>query len=79
MNTMVTNRIVENYFRIINSWDSVAKNQLIHKLKEKVESNSNDKSDFSLCFGSWDDNRSADEIINELINDRINHLEIEEL
>lgn len=38
----------------------------------------NGKKDFSICFGAWDDSRSAEEIINELKADRVNQKEIED-
>ena len=36
-----------------------------------------DNHDFSSCFGAWEDERSADEIIDDIRNSRINNREIE--
>ena len=38
----------------------------------QYEADSNSKSDISLCFGAWLDNKSADEIIKEIESERQN-------
>jgi hypothetical protein len=71
------NNIVDNYFRFINDWDIESKKELIKKITDSLYIKNNDKSDFSSCFGAWSDNRTADEIINEIYDNRVNHKEIE--
>jgi len=44
--------------------------------KEEILFQSKD-SDISSCFGAWEDNRSAEEIINEIRAGRVNVKEIE--
>ncbi|MEI6091002.1 MAG: hypothetical protein WCR42_11155 [bacterium] len=78
MNSLVANRMVDNYFRLMRDWDTDSKKNLIVKLTSSINLKSNKKNDFSLCFGAWEDTRSADEISNELRADRVNHNEIEE-
>lgn len=78
MNTLVANRIVDNYFRLMKDWDTDSKKNLILKLTSSINLKSKDKFDFSSCFGAWEDSRSAEEIVNELRTDRVNHKEIEE-
>ena len=74
----VSNKIMNNYFRYMRNWDTETKKDLIHKLTESIDSDLQNKNDFSSCFGAWDDNRSAEEIIADLRSDRVNTDEIEE-
>ncbi len=77
MNAIVTNRMVNNYFRFMKNWETEVKNDLISKLTESIDKNSNEQFDFSSCFGAWDDSRSAEEIFSEIRADRTNQKEIE--
>jgi hypothetical protein len=78
MNTFAANRIVDNYFRFMKDWDTDSKKNLIIKLTSSINTKSKAEFDFSLCFGVWEDTRSAEEISTELRNDRVNHKEIED-
>ena len=78
MNTIIANRMVDNYFRFIKYWDSDSKKKLITKLTNSFNISSIDKSDFSSCFGTWEDSRSATEISLEIRTDRVNQKDIEE-
>jgi len=69
---------VNSYFRLIKNWDTESKKDLIIKLTKSINTNSDDKYDFSACFGAWDDERSADEIITDIRNSRVNYRDIEE-
>lgn len=77
MNIAVTNRMVDSYFRFMRNWNTDAKKNIIIKLTASIDSKTNDDHDFSSCFGAWEDERTADEIINELSADRVNSKEIE--
>ena len=72
MQTITSNKIVDNYFRFMKNWDIDLKKDLIIKLTESIHTKSKVKFDFSSCFGAWEDERDADVIINDLINDRVN-------
>lgn len=74
MNTKTTynNKMVDRYFSFMRNWDNEAKKDLIIKLTKSLDSNKQKNRDFSSCFGEWDDVRSADEIIDELRQDRNN-------
>ena len=78
MNTLVANRLVDNYYQLIKDWDTDSKKSLIFKLNSSINFKSKKIFDFSSCFGAWEDSRSAEEIVNELRADRVNHKEIEE-
>jgi len=43
-----------------------------------MDDKTDEKFDFSACFGAWEDDRTADEIIDEIYSDRVNAKEIEE-
>ena len=72
------NNLVESYFRFMKNWDNETKKRLIIKLTQSIDSEDNTEYDFSSCFGAWQDERTADEIIEELKSDRKNNPEIED-
>jgi hypothetical protein len=78
MSLAFENKKVNSYFRLMKNWDTESKKDLIIKLTKSINDKSENKHDFSSCFGAWEDERSADEIINEIRNDRVNKHDIEE-
>jgi hypothetical protein len=78
MSAIIEERIVNSYFSLMKNWDNKKKKDLIIKLTESIDNKSKDRFDFSSSFGAWEDERSADEIINEIRSDRVNNKEIEE-
>ena len=78
MSLVFENKKVNSYFRLMKNWDNESKKDLIIKLTKSIDNESEDKHDFSSCFGAWDDDRSADEIIDDIRNDRVNNRDIEE-
>lgn len=72
MNATSSDIIVENYFRLMKHWDALRKKQLIEKLNISLKNKSKRDADFSDCFGAWIDERSADEIIEEIYSSRVN-------
>ena len=71
-------RIVDNYFRFMKNWSTELKKYLIIKLTESIDRPSKINRDFSGCFGAWEDERSAEEIIEEIYSSRVNKSEIED-
>jgi len=78
MSIATEKRMVNSYFRLMKNWDNDTKKDLIIKLTESIDDKPKDKFDFSSCFGAWSDNRSADEIAEEIRSDRVNNRETEE-
>lgn len=74
MNTALKNKKVNSYFRFMKNWDTESKKDLIIKLTKSINDKSDKMQDFSSCFGAWDDDRSADEIINDIRNSRVDQL-----
>ena len=78
MPVTIENKLVDSYFSLMRNWDNETKKELIIKLTQSIDSIDKKDQDFSACFGAWEDNRTADEIIKELRADRINNREIED-
>jgi hypothetical protein len=78
MSLAFENRRVNSYFRLMKNWDTESKKALIIKLTKSINDKHENKHDFSSCFGAWDDTRSADEIIDNIRNSRVNNREIED-
>jgi hypothetical protein len=77
MNLSVSTTTVESYFQLLRNWDANSKKNLIIRLVDSLEPKS--AADFSACFGAWQDDRDAEEIIREIYKARQNTPEIEEL
>ncbi len=77
MHTTIGNRKVDNYFQFMRNWDNESKKNLIIKLTQSIGIKTEKERDFSSCFGAWVDDRTADEIIEDLRADRVNNQEIE--
>lgn len=78
MSIAFKNKKVNSYFKLLKNWDTESKKDLINKLTKSINDKTGDKYDFSSCFGAWDDDRTADEIINDIRNDRVNNRDIED-
>jgi hypothetical protein len=73
----VTMRTVNGYFRYMQNWDTAAKKNLISKLNSSLKEKADTNDDFLHFFGAWEDDKNAEEIINELKVDRVNSNENE--
>ena len=74
----INNKILDKYFRFLARLDNNSKKRLIIRLTESIETESDKKSnDFNKLFGAWNDQRNAEEIINEIKNSRIENRKIE--
>ena len=71
-------RIVDSYFRFMKNWSTELKKHLIFKLSQSIDQSSSVNRDFSGCFGTWEDERDAEEIIQEIYSSRVNKSEIED-
>ena len=70
MSTIKEKRMVNSFFRFMKSWNNETKKDMIIKLTSSIDDKPKDKFDFSSCFGAWDDDRSAEEIINGIRSDK---------
>ncbi|MBT3209312.1 MAG: hypothetical protein HN704_04110 [Bacteroidetes bacterium] len=78
MEAAIGNKLVDSYFRFMRNWDNETKKNLIIKLTQSIDTDDKMKRDFSSCFGAWEDDRNADEIVEDLKADRVNNREIED-
>lgn len=77
MHTTIGNKIVDSYFKVMKNWDNETKKNLIIKLTQSIDTKDKKQRDFSSCFGAWEDNRTADQINEDLKADRVDNPEIE--
>lgn len=75
----ISNKILEKYFGYLENLDDNAKKKLIMKLTKSIEKTSKKTFDLNSIFGTWEDNRSSDEIINEIKSSRIEKFNAEVL
>lgn len=78
MHTLIENNLADSYFRFMRNWNNETKKNLIIMLTQSIDLKDKKKRDFSSCFGAWDDDRSADEIIEDIRVGRVNNPEIED-
>ncbi len=79
MNTTLHNTISDSYLRFLKSLNTAAKKQLIIQLTESIDEPANESYDFSSCFGAWNDERSAQQIFDDIRKDRVNAAAPEDL
>lgn len=71
--------ILNIYWGLINNLSNKWKLDLIEKLSKSVRENMNPTPNrMELAFGAWEDDRTADELINELTSSRNTDRTIEE-
>ena len=75
MNISITTDEVDSYFQLVRNWDYRAKKKLIVRLVESLEPTAT--TDFSACFGAWQDDREAEDIVREIEHARQNVRDIE--
>jgi hypothetical protein len=72
MNIPLHNVLSDSYFKFLKSLDTASKKKLIIKLIESIDESADESYDFSASFGSWDDERSAQQIFDDIQKDRVN-------
>lgn len=66
----LSNKILEKYVSLLKGLDTDSKRKIINRLTESLDSKE-EKVDSSALFGAWEDNRTSDEIINDIRESRI--------
>jgi hypothetical protein len=67
----------DKYFRFLRKLDNNSKRRLIIKLTESIEKKEDSSFDITSIYGTWDDSRDSEEIINSIRNSRVNSRETE--
>ncbi|MEA1973092.1 MAG: hypothetical protein U9N34_07365 [Candidatus Cloacimonadota bacterium] len=78
MSLAISNHKVDSFFQLMKNWDNELKKDLIIKLTKSITNKSENEFDFSKCFGAWQDERTADEIISDIYNNRKNSSKLED-
>jgi hypothetical protein len=76
----ISNKILDKYFGYLKNLDNNAKKNLIIKLTKSIETKSKKTFDIKSIFGAWEDDKTSDEIINEIKSSRVeksNNLSLE--
>lgn len=68
---VISNKILEKYFGYLKSLDNTAKRNLINKLTKSLDSKPKKVFDIKSIFGAWEDEKTSDEIIDEIRSSRI--------
>jgi len=61
-----SDKILDKYFGYLKKLDNNTKKKLIIKLTKSIETKSIKSFDIKTIFGAWDDERTSDEIIDEI-------------
>lgn len=68
---MLNNELIEKYFGILEKFDTQSKKKLIKKLEESITVTKKSSMDIESLFGAWQDDRSSDEIIEDIKGSRV--------
>lgn len=76
---LISNKILEKYFGYLKHLDRKTKKNLIEKLIKSLETNPKGNFNFESLYGAWEDERTSDEIIEEIRASRVEKGNIEGL
>jgi hypothetical protein len=71
MGLSLTNAAIDKYFNFLKIFDVKSKKRLILKLNESIEKDIDSTVQIDSLFGAWEDKRSANEIIKEVKDSRL--------
>ena len=78
--TELNTKLLDNYFGLIRNLSPEIKINLIEKIAKTLKENiSNNRTSINDAFGGWKSNKSADDIIAELKENRNFNRQIEQL
>lgn len=80
MRTLTLNiHTIDKFFSYLFNLNTSSKKKLIIRLTKSIQSKKSINIDLKSLYGTWDDNRDADEIIDFIKKSRVNSTSIEEL
>jgi uncharacterized membrane-anchored protein YjiN (DUF445 family) len=66
-------KVVDKYFDLLKWLDNPSKKELIIRLTESLEvETASEPKDWKTLIGEWVDDRDVDEVVNDIIDSRIN-------
>lgn len=69
----LSNKMLDKYFRLFRNIDLASKKKLVSKLSDSIKAESEIHANVKNLSGSWIDDRSASEIIEDIRKSRINN------
>lgn len=76
----LSKQALDHYFKILNNFSTSTKKRLIVMLTESIEGEEPQTSPkIDELYGAWQDDKSADEIVNEIKESRTYNREIDDL
>lgn len=78
-NLVISDKILDKYFGYLKNLDNNTKKNLIIKLTKSIETKSKKPFDIKTIFGAWEDERTSDEIIDEIKASRVEKTNIASL
>jgi len=71
MGLALTNKTIDKFLGFLIRLDNRSKKKLIMKLAESIERGEEEKFNLNDFYGTWEDKRDSDEIINEIRKSRV--------
>lgn len=71
MGLVLNNNVIGKYFSFLTKLDNFTKKQLIIKLTESLDIEKKEDFDLKTLCGAWEDDKSSDEIIQDIRNSRV--------
>lgn len=68
--TDINNRLIDTYLRLLNSLNLENKLELISRLTHSMKKERKDETELKQLYGAWKDDKSGEQLIKELRNDR---------
>ncbi|MFW5831609.1 MAG: hypothetical protein ACOCVA_05120 [Prolixibacteraceae bacterium] len=78
MSIKTKHKIINSYFNLMKDWDNDSKKELIIRLTKSIDRKKAGEPETSDFFGAWEDERSAQEIYEDIRADRVNKNQTEE-
>lgn len=79
MHLTLTNTALDKYIGFLSRFDNESKKKLIIRLTESIVTPAAASLDLASLFGAWEDTRTSDEIVNEIMGFRVNTRKIADL
>jgi hypothetical protein len=73
----INDKSIRRYFGFLKNMDTPSKKKLIIQLTESIEATTEDKKGIDHLFGAWEDDRTAEELIDEIRKSRTPNKAIE--
>lgn len=68
---IISDKVLEKYFRFLKKFDVRSKKLLISKLNKSLKMEIPEENKLAELFGAWDDEKTSDEIIEEIKSSRV--------